>query len=238
MANDKRQQKKAQQQRKKRELAKKEQRKRDVVRSSPVLAVRSMRPDAPFGPAYVSAALAVDAGMPPLVQVIVGRKIAGIGLLYGCFMVDRTCLGVKDGFVFEPARLAGFLEKMAQNGDPMNEVEPLLAQSVVFHAIDYARKLGFSPHADAPVGLLEPRPATLLDTPLASAPKPIFVNGPYDNEAAILAQLTRVCGPGNFEFLMGGGLGPGLLRGLEVADDDDDDDGDEDAIDTEGSDVP
>jgi hypothetical protein len=237
MANDKRKQKKAEQKRKKRDLAKKEQRKKAIVRSSPGLMLRGLTDQAAFGPCYVSSALEEAGAMPPLVQVAVSRQVPGVGLVYGLFLVDRTCLGVKSGFLLEAERIPGLLAAMEERGDPMHLVEPLVVQSVIFHALDYAAKLGFKPAADAPLALLAPRPATLLSTPLANAPRPIYVDGPDDNVPAIVAQLTKVCGPNNFDVLAAGGPAnffdtfPGLLQELE----DELDEEDEDVIDTEGT---
>jgi hypothetical protein len=245
MANDKRKQKKAEQKRKKRDLVKKEHRKQQIVRSSPRLMLQGLTDRSPFGPTFVSSALDSEEGMPSLVQVLVSRQIAGAGLVFGLFLVDRTCLGVKSGFLLEAERIEGFLAAMEERGDPMKLVEPLVAQSVLFHGLDYAARLGFKPDPQAPLALIGPRPETLIATPLANLPRPFYVDGPDDKPEAVIAQLTKVCGAGNFDAISGRALGglfnglPGLLGELEQELDGDDEDGDEegddDVIEAEGT---
>ena len=238
MANDKRKQKKNEQKRKKRDQAKKEHRKQQIVRSSPRLMLQGLTDRSAFGPVYLAGALDSDDGLPELVQMLVSRQISGVGLVYGLFLVDRTCLGVKSGFLLEAERIDTLLAAMEERGTPMKRVEPLLAQSVLFHALDYAAKLGFKPDPEAPLALFSPRPATLLDTPLANLPRPLYVDGPDDNPVAVVAQLTRVCGAGNFDVLSGQGPG-GLLGGLpglfEELEEELNDEDDEDVIEAEGT---
>jgi hypothetical protein len=93
---------------------------------------------------------------------------------------------------------------------------------VVFHALDYARSLGFFPHEDFEVALFEPRPASLSETPLAKPARPIYISGPDDDVPMILDHLDRHVGPDNYQFLAGmGGIG-----GLIGWDEDEDEAGD------------
>src|SRR5258706_7798586 len=80
----------------------------------------------------------------------------------------------------------------------MEGCDVLLAQSLTFNAVDYARELGFSPNADFHESLLGPRPEVLLATPWSRPEKPIYVSGPDDDALRIMAQLQRATG-GNFE---------------------------------------
>jgi hypothetical protein len=76
----------------------------------------------------------------------------------------------------------------------MEDCEPLLAQSIVFHAVDYAAKLGFAPNQDFHEPLVGPRPVELLATPWASSERPLYIPGPDDNVARILHQLESAVG--------------------------------------------
>ena len=69
------------------------------------------------------------------------------------------------------------LDALADDGTEFRPCEPLEAQSVVFHALDYARSLGFFAHQDFEDALFEPRPAALSDTPLASLRAPSIFLG-------------------------------------------------------------
>jgi hypothetical protein len=139
---------------------------------------------------------------PDLVGVVVTRTLADGRLLPGFALVDRTCLGVKDGFVGKPLtgeEVATFISRIGLPHGGMMECEPAIAQSIVFHALDYARKLGFEPHADFPAEVFEPRPNELRDTPWCAPERPRYLAGPYDDADAILQQLTSTVGEGNYD---------------------------------------
>jgi hypothetical protein len=123
-------------------------------------------------------------------------------------LVDRTCLGVKNAFIAKPMRerdLPLLLEQLSKAHEGgMTSCELLVAQSIVFHAIDYAASLGFAPHRDFAEVLVGPRPAELLDTPLSRPPRPIYVSGPNDSVGAVLARLEARAGAGKFDFIVGG----------------------------------
>ncbi|MEY4582590.1 MAG: hypothetical protein RL701_7293 [Pseudomonadota bacterium] len=184
---------------------------------------------APFGPCWVSGGWD-DMASPRLVHVVVTRRLATGRLLPAVALVDRTCLGVKDGHsadVMSTAELGDYIDKLAEFHGEMIECEPIVAQSVVFHAIDYADKLGFQPHPDFPAALFGARPEALHDTPWHAAEKPYYIAGPYDDAAEIVDQLRAAVGDGNFGFVADG-----------VADDDEDHDEDDDEIiDTTGETV-
>jgi hypothetical protein len=183
-----------------------------------------------FGPCFVST-LWDDLETPALVSVIMTRKLPSGQLLPGTALIDRTCLGVKDAFLREPMLprdLAEFVDHVGFAHGGMLPCEPLVAQSIVFHAIDYARALGFEPHPDFPATLFGPRPAELLNTPWHAPERPIYVSGPRDNVNAITTQLAKTAGTGGFEYV-------DPLALLETDDDDDQSD-DEDADDAEDED--
>lgn len=213
----------------KRELAK--NRRFDVVEWASLSTRALVRAAAPLphGPAFVSGGWrSADAMIPALVTVIVTRRAPGAILIPSLTLVDRTCLGVKSAFVAEPipeVGLPAFLAGVeALSADGFEACDVLLAQSIVFHAIDYARSLGFEPHPDFAAPLLGPRPTHLLDTPLARPTRPNFISGPKDDVLAILAQLLAAVGEGNFDFT----IGPSFDR------DDRDDDEDLEGEDREG----
>ena len=164
----------------------------------------------PFGPAWVCASYDddVDPGDPPtLVSVIVTRRLPGGRWLAASALVDRTCLGIKDAYVMEPAVEAEVARRVAQIGerlqDPMRRCETLLAQSIVFHALDFATGLGFTPHREFEAALFGPRPTELLSTLLARPEHPFYCSGPDDDARAILRRLDARVGRGNYEFVGG-----------------------------------
>lgn len=176
-------------------------------------AVERLAASSPFGPAFMSAGWReADETNPVLVSVLVSRALPDGTFVATMCLVDRTCLGIKNAYSTEPlSRVA--LDDMARglqeaHVEGVDEVEALEAQSVIFHALDYAASLGFSPHRDFVPELVGPRPDTLLETPLARPTKPTFVPGPDDDVARIVRVLTAKVGAA---FSLGG-----LSSGLEV----------------------
>ncbi len=217
---DRKRQKKLEKTRKKRDLLKKQTRKRELqFQGSSLLRLAQA---APFGPAWVSTAIdEPDADQTfPLLTVVVTRRLRGL-LLAEIVIVDRTCLGVKNAMLLPLISEADLLERLdslAGGGTAFRNCEPLEAQSVVFHALDYARSLGFSPHEDFEIAVFEPRPESLRETPLAKPVRPTYISGPDDDVRRILEQLDRVVGPENYLFFAGIGDPSGLFGSDEFED--------------------
>lgn len=159
----------------------------------------------PFGPCFMSEEWREDDGQPGLVTVMVTRALPGRQFLGGMALVDRTCLGVKNGHKTKPLSKGGlneYVERLSEFSR-VEEVAPLEALSVVYHALDYAAKLGFNHHPDFPVQIFGPRPASLLDTPHADDPKPLYVSRPDDDADWVIQRLNDAVGNGNYDFFIG-----------------------------------
>jgi len=194
--HNRKQQQKLQKAKSKREDARRKSSSRALQHTRTALLARALR--APFGPCWISAALeeTPDAGSPALISVLVTRRVGGL-LLPCLILVDRTCLGVKNAFTGPPQtelELERLRRDLSSSGDRLRETDLLTAQSVVHHAIDYANSLGFAPHRDFQPGLIGERPSALLDTPLARPDRPMYVSGPDDNVAMVLARLDASVG--------------------------------------------
>ena len=159
----------------------------------------------PLGPAFMSHDWeSSDPSLPELVAVVVTRWAPGQILIGGLALVDRTCLGVKNAMLFPPETELGLEQRVARIGreiGSLRRVDPLAAQSVVYHAIEYARSLGFAPHRDFPEALFGPRPSVLLDTPMARPEQPYYVPGHEDDVAEVIARLSAAVGPEGFEVV-------------------------------------
>jgi hypothetical protein len=195
-------QKQREKQKKKREVA----RRRNAARPGPSFNQASLLRQAaqlPHGQAYVSADFAHEHLNPPrLVSVVLTREAPGGIVLGALALVDRTCLGVKNAFVAEPMlahKFGGFLAEVGRAHEGgMVPCELAVAQSIVFHAIDYAASLGFEAHPDFPEPLFGPRPEVLVETPHAHPTRPFWVRGPDDDVEEILATLDESVGEGNY----------------------------------------
>lgn len=207
-----RRQRKLQEKRKKRELAKKRSRLEAERRPSEEQLWVRAGARAPFGPCFISAGWD-DSASARLVSLVVTRIVEGGDLLPHILLLDRTCLGVKNAMLLAP-RTEDELEELVERiGIPhggMQDCDALFAQSMVFHAVEYATKLGFAPNPDFHEALLGPRPDELLMTPWASLERPLYVPGPDDNVSLILLQLQNAVGE-NFEV---GGLGQSAAEQL------------------------
>ena len=208
--SDRKRQKKLEKTRKKRELHKKEARKLEAKFQGASLL--RLAGSAPFGPCWVSVSLdeVETEAPPPLVSVLVTRRVRG-QLLGMHVLVDRTCLGVKDAnqLPLQPElALRDFVAEALQPMGTLRECQAIEAQSVILHALDYAASLGFGYHTDFEPTLIQPRPEVLLETPLAHPARPFYVSGPKDAVEEIIERLDLVVGEGNYDF-MGGleGLG-------------------------------
>jgi hypothetical protein len=225
-------QKQREKQKKKREAAKRRAVHRPSLADLSPTSVLRQAAALPVGRCFVSADVE-DASleMPRLVSVVITRR-SPVGIVVPAMaLVDRTCLGVKNAFVAQPmveAELDRFITNIGEAHEVgMKECDFLFAQSVVFHAVDYARSLGFEPHKDFPEILFGPRPEQLLDTPLARPSMPVYVAGPDDRAVDVVNRLEKAVGPNNFLFSMGG-LPRKASELLAEEDDGDEDDEDDD----------
>lgn len=142
-----------------------------------------------------------------LTPVVIARQQTQDRVIFGTFLVDIYCLGVKDAYCNGDFSLAKFQRNLpqmcAQEPEPCNIG---LAHEIIYGAIDFARQYSFEPHADFKFA------SRVLDPPEAHPPKhklkfgkegkPFFVAGPYDNARAIIAKLQRTAGEGNFNYLV------------------------------------
>lgn len=240
------QQKRQEKHKKRRELVRRREQDKAAMVALPTNPTRLIQRASsfPHGPTFISPEWR-DQGeeIPALVSIVVTRRAPGGALIPAIALVDRTCLGVKNGFVGRSGNtlsLMGYLGTMRRAHGAMEECDLLVAQSVLFHAIDFAHSLGFAPHHDFPEPLFGPRPEALLDTPYARPSRPIYASGPDDDPIKIIRQLRRAVGTA-FSFSLGpiGSLLTGDHLALNDQDEYEDDEGEEDEVDVQmDGDVP
>ncbi len=191
MGNNRGRQKKLEQKKKKRALAQKK-----ALAAAPrdysTGELHRLAPTLPFGPAFMSETWTSDDDTtPPLVTVAITRRMTHGSFIVGIALVDRTFFGVKDAHIRGPMSRDGIDHLFEHLGQEMLEVSVPEAQSVVFHAIAWAKRLGMDPHPDFPSALFGPPPDPLLDTPLARPRTPVYMPGPRDDNAKVMRALTR-----------------------------------------------
>lgn len=194
MPNDRGRSKRLAKQKAKRAEVKKKQTRAEAARSPHALLRRAA--EFPIDKTYLSEEWREsDPDLPSLVTAMMVRRRGAI-ILVGWALVDRACLGIKNAFtrVVSEQELSLLLRRATEIHAGVEQVDLLTWQSVVFHAVDFARSLGFEPHPDLPLSFLGPRPDSLLDTPMARPPRPVYAAGPDDDVPAILTKLAKARG--------------------------------------------
>jgi len=152
-----------------------------------------------------------------IVQILVARRSEQGDIALGAVLVDLGCLGVKSAFgrVVDPAEYRQIVENARDQQDMVKTDDLDLLAKIIREGLAYAEELGFKPdpdYRDAMLVLGDADPdASDVEVPLGKDGQPFFVAGPYDNVDAIMAKLTRKCGPDGFHYLvpmMGPDLNP------------------------------
>ena len=161
--------------------------------------------------------------------IVVARRQTNGNIVYGNYLMDYYCLGLKNTFFNADIPAGQFrreiLPEVMQGNEPQ-EISPALAHEIIYGAIEYARQYGFRPQRDyrRTRNILDP-PGTYPSTgaiEFGREGKPLFISGPYDNVDAILRQLGRTAGEGNYNFMVG--LGGPLSDEVEIDDEWEEDD--------------
>lgn len=142
-----------------------------------------------------------------ITPVIVARSQPDNQVVYGAFVMDLYCLGVKNALYeadVSQKRLERVLSRMC-SGAP-EACEASLAHEVIYGAVEYARQYGFEPHRDFTKASLVLDPSLAHErnhhVEFGHEGKPLFIAGPYDNARAIVNQLMRTAGEGNFHYVV------------------------------------
>jgi hypothetical protein len=151
----------------------------------------------------------------PVVESLVGATIwkEGIGhmaiarreadgrLVFGVFLVDVFCLGVKNAF-WKAGTPGDFkdLIQMMEESQRMRPVSPECLAKIVKGAVEYARSFGFPPHHDyRHVSMLLEgidTAACTQDFTFGRDGKPFYIRGPNESLAQARAIVQRVVDAG------------------------------------------
>jgi hypothetical protein len=143
-------------------------------------------------------------------NLLFSRSLPDGRIASGVFLLDIFCLGVKDAFLaIEPRNdYAGRLRRWSpvENPQPM---QPACFRKLVEGGVAYAQDLGFSPHRDYALASQIFGDVQVADCSVrfeyGHNGKPFYVSGPNETEAqvqAILDQLRRRVGDGNYDYLV------------------------------------
>jgi len=144
-----------------------------------------------------------------LAVIVIARRQPDGKIVFGNYLVDCFCLGLKDTFFRPNVPLDQlrhqYLVKMIPGGIPMS-ISVGLAHEIIYGAIEYAAQFGFQPHPDfrrsqyiLDPSDTHPRTGTVE---FGKDGKPLYISGPYDDSEAMLHQLERTAGGGNFDYVV------------------------------------
>jgi hypothetical protein len=146
-----------------------------------------------------------------LAATLIVRQLPNLKYLFGFFLVDTYCLGVKDVYV-EANASSGAVEnikrRFPENMVPITYQE---ARSLILGAVEYAKGIGFEPHPDFEKAkyIIESEKSFIHLFDFGKDGKPLYMSGPNDNPQEILATLSRHSGGSRrFQFEK-----PGLVLG-------------------------
>ena len=145
-----------------------------------------------------------------LANILLSRKQPDNNILFGTYLVDTYCLGLKDTSCNIGFTLSEYEDELKANmyrdDDPIDCPVSLIHQ-IIYGAIEYAADLGFKPQKDFNLSkyVLEEQSEIEEITPVEFGKdgKPFYVSGPYDDVNSIIEQLEEKLGKGNFNFLTG-----------------------------------
>jgi hypothetical protein len=137
---------------------------------------------------------------------IIRKRPNGL-LIFGNYLVDLTCLGLKDTFYrfdFEEEELNDTLEILQETGQELVDCDFGLAQNIIYGAIEFAEEIGFKPHKDFKITqyiLEDIEEVDFMEIEFGVNGKPRYSAGPEDNVKLILNTLNRTVGEGNYDYL-------------------------------------
>jgi hypothetical protein len=170
----------------------------------------------------------------PVVRALAGAELweNGIGdlaiarqesegqLVFGFFLVDVYCLGVKNA-MWRAGTLGDFEEMIGhiEQNQTMRPISPGCLVKIVKGAVEYAQSFGFAPHADyrhASMLLEGIDPATCpQEFTFGHDGRPLYIQGPHESPAEVKAIMDRVqLAGGNYTLAFPGG-GVEELAGIE-----------------------
>jgi len=142
-----------------------------------------------------------------LAQILLSRRQPNNKLIFGVYLVDIFCLGLKNTFCnanisleeYQRLKLETFRETVLVPCPPENICK------IIFGAIEYAERLGFNPQKDFDLSqfVLKELPINESDLTLefGNDGKPLYIAGPDDDFNTIIKTLKKNVGEDNFDFI-------------------------------------
>jgi hypothetical protein len=136
---------------------------------------------------------------------VVRRKKSG-KIVFGSYLVDIRCLGLKDTAFkldYSDADFEAILETLFI--EPMEPIDSTLAFNLIYGGIEYAEDLGFEPNKNFNITqfLLPPvEEVPYVEFEFGKDGKPFYVSSQYDNVAKNIAILDKSVGRDGYVFIV------------------------------------
>ena len=154
---------------------------------------------------------------------MVARSQHNDKILFGEYLVDYLCLGIKNSSYASDVSREGFLNEVIPflyMGEPPLDIDVNLAHEIVWGAVEYAQRIGFDPPRDFQESSRILEPADAL--PRSGSMKfghmgaPLYRPFANDNQAAIIGKLIEVVGLGNFYYVPNGDIPEDVMELMEI----------------------
>jgi hypothetical protein len=143
--------------------------------------------------------------------VCLSRQLPNGSVAFAVFLVDRYCLGVKDVLtgISHRSEYDSQIVRKVRSEFAVEELAPEAVRKLIESAVEYARRLGLSPHRDFQrarllFGTIDAAEC-MQEFEFGKNGKPLFVAGPHDTPARcrqILSMLESSCGPDGFHYIL------------------------------------
>lgn len=143
-----------------------------------------------------------------MASIIISRQQPDGNLLFGVYLVDIFCLGLKNTFCnadFSMRKYKTELREQIYRNEGFVDCPISLAHNIIYGAIEFAAQLGFKPNKDFKLSqyVLEDKNTVepCDDVEFGKDGKPFYVTGPEDNVEYVLKQLESTAGKESFDFM-------------------------------------
>lgn len=132
-----------------------------------------------------------------LATLMISRMQPNNRLVFGSYLVDVFCLGLKDTFCnadFTKSEFEQFKEKFYRDSAPI-KCSSSSAHTIIYGGIEFASSFGFKPHEDFSISRY------ILDEPgsfdkdesieFGKNGKPLYIQGPHDDPNVVLEKLSK-----------------------------------------------
>lgn len=133
-----------------------------------------------------------------MVSITIGRQKGNGDFVVGMYLIDTLLLGLKDTtYLGQMAdfELAEMIENYAQSsGLNLIDCDPVLAQNIIYGAIEFAEDFGFQPHKDFKLTeyiLNDVETIEFMDIEFGRDGKPVLILGPNDDLKTIEKVLIK-----------------------------------------------